>query len=146
MATTDIINYMQAGADVDSMNRRKVESFISAGAISANDVVSLDGNQAIDADVALYIVKADSDTAETNIPVGIALDSAAGVGEVVRVVVRGIAEANVNGATVAGNSLTTDSTAGQLGVYVNTDTTRIVAVALEADATNVATVYVYPGY
>ena len=146
MATTDIINYMQAGADVDSMNRRKVESFISAGAIAANDVVSLDGNQAIDADVALYIVKADSDTAETNIPVGIALDSAAGVGEVVRVVVRGIAEANVNGATVAGNSLTTGSTAGQLGVYANSDTTRIVAVALEADATNVATVYVYPGY
>ena len=88
MATTDIINYMQAGADVDSMNRRKVESFISAGAIAANDVVSLDGNQSIDADVALYIVKADSDTAATNIPVGIALDSAAGVGEVVRVVVR----------------------------------------------------------
>jgi hypothetical protein len=146
MATTDIINYMQAGADVDSMNRRKVESFISAGAIAANDVVSLDGNQAIDADVALYIVKADSDTAATNIPVGIALDSAAGVGEVVRVVVRGIAEANVNGATAAGDSLTTGSTAGQLGVYVNTDTTRIVAVALEADATNVATVYVYPGY
>jgi hypothetical protein len=146
MATTDIINYMQAGADVDSMNRRKVESFISAGAIAANDVVSLDGNQAIDADVALYIVKADSDTAETNIPVGIALDSAAGVGEVVRVVVRGIAEANVNAATAAGNSLTTDSVAGQLGVYVNTDTTRIVAVALEADSANVATVYVYPGY
>jgi len=146
MATTDIINYMKPGADVDSMNRRKVESFISAGAIAANDVVSLDGNQAIDADVALYIVKADSDTAETNIPVGIALDSAAGVGEIVRVVVRGIAEANVNGATVAGNSLTTDATAGQLGVYVNTDTTRIVAVALEADTANVATVYVYPGY
>ena len=50
MATTDIINYMKPGADVDSMNRRKVESFISAGAIAANDVVSLDGNQAIDAE------------------------------------------------------------------------------------------------
>ncbi|MHA1905445.1 MAG: hypothetical protein ACXACE_17055 [Candidatus Thorarchaeota archaeon] len=146
MATTDIINYMKPGADVDSMNRRKVESFISTEAIAANDVVSLDGSQSIDADVALYISKADSGTATDSIPVGIALDSASGAGEIVRVVVRGIAEANVDGATVAGNSLAISATAGRLGVYVNTDTTRIVAVALEADTANVATVYVYPGY
>ena len=52
MATTDIINYMKPGADVDSMNRRKIESFISSEAIAANDVVSLDGSQAVDGDVA----------------------------------------------------------------------------------------------
>ena len=146
MATTDIINYMKPGADVDSMNRRKIESFISSEAIAANDVVSLDGSQALDGDVALYITKADSGTAADSIPVGVALDSASGAGEIVRVVVRGIAEANVAGATVAGNSLAISGTAGQLGVYVNTATTRIVAVALEADTANVATVYVYPGY
>lgn len=145
MATTEIINYIQPGADIASMNRRKIESFIASEAIAAGDVVSLDGTKA-DADVALYVTKGDSGNAADSIPVGIALDAASAAGQQIRVVVRGIVDANVAGATVAGNSLAISATAGQLGVYVNTDTTRIVAVALEADTANVATVYVYPGY
>ena len=146
MATTDIINYIEPGAETDVMNRRKVETFIASEAIAARDVVSLDGSQSADGDKALYIVKADTGTGTDSIPVGVALDTAANAGEEVRVIVRGVAEANVDGATAAGSSLTIGSTAGQLAVYANTDTTRIVAQAFEADTANVATVYVYPAY
>ena len=146
MATSDIINYIEPGAETDVMNRRKVETFIASEAIAARDVVSLDGSQSADGDKALYIVKADTGTGTDSIPVGVALDTAANAGEEVRVIVRGVAEANVDGATAAGSSLTIGSTAGQLAVYANTDTTRIVAQAFEADTANVATVYVYPAY
>ena len=146
MATSDIINYIEPGAATDVMNRRKVETFIASEAIAARDVVSLDGSQSADGDKALYIVKADTGTGTDSIPVGVALDTAANAGEEVRVIVRGVAEANVAGATAAGSSLTIGSTAGQLAVYANTDTTRIVAQAFEADTANVATVYVYPAY
>lgn len=146
MATTDIINYIEPGAETDVMNRRKVELFIASEAIAARDVVSLDGSKSADGDKALYIVKADTGTGTDSIPVGVALDAAAAAGDEVRVIVRGVAEANVAGATAAGSSLTIGSTAGQLAVYANTDTTRIVAQAFEADTANVATVYVYPAY
>jgi len=146
MATTDIINYIEPGAETDVMNRRKVETFIASEAIAARDVVSLDGSQSADGDKALYIVKADTGTGTDSIPVGVALDAAAAAGDEVRVIVRGVAEANVAGTTAAGSSLTIGSTAGQLAVYANTDTTRIVAQAFEADTANVATVYVYPAY
>ena len=150
MATTDIIQYTQAGEGVDVMSRRTEQTFVASAAISAKDAVAYDFSQSVDGDKALYVIKADIDTATSKCFAGIALADAA-AGELVRVCVRGICEANVAGATVAGSLLQVGSTAGQLDVRTvavdeggsaTFNLYDIAAHACEADATNVATVFV----
>ena len=150
MATTDIIQYTQAAAGADVMSRRSVQTFIASAGIAARDAVAYDFSQAVDGDKALYVLKSDTGTATSKCFAGIALDTAA-AGEKVRVVVRGIAEANVDGATAAGSIMQVGSTAGRLDirtVAVNEGGAAtfnlydVAAHATEADTANVATVFV----
>ena len=150
MATTDIIQYTEAGAGADVMSRRSVQTFIASAGIAARDAVAYDFSQAVDGDKALYVLKSDTGTATSKCFAGIALDTAA-AGEKVRVVVRGIAEANVDGATAAGSIMQVGSTAGRLdirtvavneGGAASFNLYDVAAHATEADTANVATVFV----
>lgn len=145
MATNTILqslNPVADGSGVSSSFRRQIESFIAAEAITANDLVAVDLSQTEDGDKALYVVQADTGTATDKLAVGFALADAAS-GEVVEVTVAGIhVSANVAGATVAGSPLAVGSTAGQAAVYTAADLNPIIGYATEADATNVATVFV----
>ena len=130
MRTSPIVKRLESGE-----TRRVVEVFIASELIVAGDLVSLDLSATPDGDMGLYVAKADS--AADNVPVGFALTGAA-TGERFDVCVRGICEANVDGATVAGSPLGVGATAGQAAVV----TVGAIAFALEADVSNVATVYV----
>ena len=56
MATSTLIQFLDAGQAGDTSHRRQVETFFAAGAIAAGDWVSLDVSQT-GADKALYIVQ-----------------------------------------------------------------------------------------
>lgn len=153
MATNTILqslNPVEDGSGVTSSFRRQIESFIAAEAIVANDLVAVDLSQTEDGDKALYVVQADTGTATDTLAVGFALTDAAS-GEVVDVTVAGIhVSANVDGATAAGSRLIVGSTAGRASVAADIDEggsatveqRPIIAIAAEADTSNVATVFV----
>jgi hypothetical protein len=127
---------------ITSSNRRQVERFIASSAIAANDLVALDFSKTADGDKALYIIKAD-DSLISQVAIGFALNAATAAGDEVNVTIAGIHEsANVVGTTAAGDRLIISSVAGQVKVILATDTSPIVAVAVEADTANVATVFV----
>jgi len=158
MATQNLLQRLDTaanttGSSADASDRRIEEVFIAAEAITLGDAVALDMSQTADSDKALKVVKADSGTATDKLCIGIALVDAA-IGDNVRVCIRGFCEANV-ATTVAGDLLQIGSTAGQLAVRTvavdeagaaTFDLYPIVAIAAEADTSNIATVYVYPQF
>ena len=148
MATSTLLQYLQgtdgsgAALGVTPSNRRQVERFIASSAIAANDLVALDFSKTADGDKALYIIKAD-DSLISQVAIGFALNAATAAGDEVDVTIAGIHEsANVVGTTAAGDRLTISSVVGQARTYVAGDNTAILAVAVEADTANVATVFV----
>ena len=154
MATQNIIQYLETeqynalpggsnvAVGVAAMNRRQVETFIAAEDIDANDLVALDLSQTSDGDKGIFVVKADTDTATDKCAIGFALADALD-GETVDVTIAGIhTSANVDAATAAGSSLCVGATDGQADVYEAGFTVPIIAIAAEAAATNVATVFV----
>ena len=164
MATNTLIQYLETerfgslpgdpaeAVPVSAMNRRQVETFVASEAIAAGDVVSLDLSKTADGDKGIFVSKADTGTATDRAAVGVALAAAAAEGDKVEVCVRGVCEANVDGATAAGDLLQISSTAGRLeprtvavdeGGAAQFDLYPIVAIASEADTANVATVFVY---
>ena len=159
MATSNLLQCLNEGADfgVSTSARRVVETYIAGETVAVGDAVSLDLSETEDGDKALKVVQSDSGTDTDRAFVGIVLRSAEPSGALtagarVEVVVGGPAEANVDGATAAGNLLQIGSTAGRLAVReVNVDEGGaatfslypIAAIAAEADVANVATVFVY---
>jgi len=148
MATNTLLQYLQSddgdgvALGITSSNRRQVERFIASHAIAENDLVALDFSKTADGDKVLYIRKA-LDSEISQVAIGFALNAATAEGDEVNVTIAGIHEsANVNGSTAAGDRLIISSVAGQAKVIANTDTSPIVAVAVEADTGNVATVVV----
>jgi hypothetical protein len=151
MATNTILQYLDSTASdgssygVSASNRRQIQKFIAAEAITANDLVSLDLSQSADGDKGLFIVKADVGTGTDSCAIGFALDSATAAGEEVRVTIAGIHEnANVAAATAAGSPLCVGSTAGRAAVYTASVLYPVIAIAAEDDSavTNQATVCV----
>jgi hypothetical protein len=70
-------------------------------------------------------------------------DGSLTAGSKINVIIGGYAEkANVEGTVVAGSPLTVDTTAGQADIAVAADV-AVCGVALAADVTNVAPVWVY---
>jgi hypothetical protein len=122
---------------VTPSNRRQIETFIASDTIAQYDAVSFDFSKAADGDKTLYVVRGMID-ATSNCCIGIA-QTAAVAGDTVEVVIAGITEANVEGATVQGDRLYLN-TIGQLAVYAAAITLPIVAHATEADVGNIATV------
>lgn len=159
MATQNLLQRLDTaanttGSSADASDRRIEEVFIAAEAITLGDAVALDMAQTADSDKALKVVKADSGTATDKLCIGIALADVS-AGDNLRVCIRGFCEANVDGATAAGDLLQIGSTAGRLAVrtvavdeggVATFDLYPIVAIAAEADTSNIATVYVYPQF
>jgi hypothetical protein len=164
MATNTLIQYLETerfgslpggsteAVPVSAMNRRQVETFVASEAIAAGDVVSLDLSKTADGDKGIFVSKADTATATDRCAVGVALAAAAAAGDKVDVCVRGVCEANVDGATAAGDLLQISSTAGRLeprqiavdeGGAATFNLFPIVGLATEADVANVATIFVY---
>lgn len=154
MATNTLLQSLNDSANqatTGSSSRRQVETFLASAAIAANDLVCLDVSKTADSDKALFIKKADVGAGATTIAIGFALNAAANAGDEVRVTIAGVHEsANVDGSTVAGSRLIVGTTAGRAAIAADIDeggsaTVKqlpIVAIACEADATNVATVIV----
>ena len=148
MATSTLLQYLQSTdgdgntVGVTPSNRRQVERFIASSAMAENDLVALDFSKTADGDKALYIIKAD-DSLISQVAIGFALNAATAAGDEVNVTIAGINEsANVVNTTAAGDRLIISSVAGQAKVVTPSDIVPIVAVAVEADAANVATVFV----
>ena len=102
----------------------------------------MDFSKTADGEKALYIIKA-NDALISQVAIGFALNAATAAGDEVNVTIAGIHEnANVVGSTAAGDRLIISSVVGQAKVITASDTSPIVAVAVEADTANVATVVV----
>lgn len=129
-------------ADLNSSNRRQVQTFIAGAAISANDAVALDLSESDDSDKALKVILLDTDASTSQIFVGIALEAAAAAGDNVQVCISGLCEGNVNGSAVANSMLVAGATGGRLAIAHATNNAQLCAICTEADSTNVATVFV----
>ena len=126
-------------------HRLQTEVFLASATVAVGDAVAFDLSKTADGDKTLYVIKADTDVATSTCVVGIVLSSAETDGSLtaeskILVLTSGLAEANVDGATVAGSNLTVGATAGQLAVASAAATYPTVAIAVEADTTNVARV------
>jgi len=155
MATQNIIQYLETSqynalpaggtiaVGVEASNRRQIETFISGGAIAANDLVALDFSKTSDGEIAITIVAADSTSANSIAVVGFALNAATGAGENVDVTIAGLhSSANLEGGVAKGDRLSISAVAGQADTYVNSDTVPVIGYACEAPTANVGSVFV----
>jgi len=151
MATSTLVQFLDAGEAADTMNRRQVETFFAAGAITAGDFVALDVGQT-GADKALFIVQAPA-AAGHGTTIGVATETVTGSAAnpaQVRVVIAGyVASANVTTGSAAGSALTPTGTAGRVGAAQYDPTLgsaqplpNVVAVALTTASGNTAEVMV----
>ena len=152
MATSTLVQFLDAGESADTSHRRQVETFFAAGSITAGDFVSLDVSQP-GADKALFIVQAPATAGDGRV-VGVATETATGTAATpaqIRVVVSGYA-AGVNVATGsgAGKPLAMSGTAGRATVaqYDPTagsaqDMPDVFATALTTASGNIAEVMVH---
>jgi hypothetical protein len=116
MATQNLLQRLDTaedttGSSADASNRRIEEVFIASAALTAGDFVSLDLSQSTASDIALHVDLLDADDA---CPVGVVIADAA-QGENVRVCIRGVIEAKVDGSGVSiavGDALFVGSDAG----------------------------------
>ena len=112
MATSNILQSLDAGQSAGTSARSSLETFVAGGTIVAGDWVMMDLSQS-GADKALYVVQAS--TAGNGLVRGVA-KAAAAAGEQVDVVVAGyVAAANVATGTAAGVPLAIGATAGRAG-------------------------------
>ena len=117
MATNDLLQRLDTaalttGSSDAASDRRRTEKFIAAGAIAANALASFDLSQTADSDKMLKVVAANSGTATASIAFGVALGVAA-IGDIVEVIVRGLATAAIDGsgtAVAAGDGLVLSGT------------------------------------
>jgi hypothetical protein len=117
--------------------------FIAGGSITAGDVVAFDTTQSGKNRVQVVVQAATVATVGNALAVGFAQESAVS-GQTFSVVVGGYyASANVDGATVAGSALIGPITAaGRCDIAAAATTAPVLAIALAADASNVAPVFV----
>jgi hypothetical protein len=146
MSTSNLVQDLTAGRATDVSARREVRAFVAGGAITAGDFVAFKTNETADGDKALKVIRAVTGGSPTAgaigpaaHPVGIAVSTAAS-GELVNICVSGIAEANVDSATAIGSLLCSGVTAGRADVYEAAFLCVPVAIAIEADTSNVSTV------
>ena len=117
MATQNLLQRLDVAADttgssVDTSNRRIEEVFIASAALTEGDFVSLDLSQSTASDIALHVDLLDAADA---CPVGVVIADAAQV-ENVRVCIRGVIEAKVDGSSVniaIGDALFVGTAAGK---------------------------------
>lgn len=133
MATSTLVQLLEAGQASDTSNRRQLETFLAGGTIVAGDVVALDKSQT-GADRVLYVIQCPNVATGEPLAIGVSLDAAA-AGDQVRVVVAGyVADVNCTAGTIlTGAALSAGKTAaGQVETAAAGDTAGLFAVALEA--------------
>ena len=158
MATQNLLQRLDVAADttgssVDVSDRRIIEVFVAAGTIVAGDCVAFDLSQSDNSDKVLKVVQSNISAGATILGVGIALEAASS-GDTVKVCIRGIASANVDTGVAAGNRLQVGTTAGRLFVAADIDEggsatvnqLPIIAIAVGAESSNLADVYVFPQF
>lgn len=125
--------------------RSTYRTFLAGGAITAGDFVGFDTSKT-GADRCLYVVQAAGvATVGSKNVVGVAVEAAAS-GAPVKVCIAGYVEgANVDGATVAGSALIGPiGTNGRAAIETpGTTTGHVVGVALEADTSNAADIFLF---
>lgn len=126
--------------------RSTYRTFLAGGAIVKGDFVGFDTSKT-NADRCLYVVQAAGvATVGNKNVVGVAVEAAAAAGARVKVCIAGYVEgANVDGATAAGSPLIGPiGTAGRAALEVpGTTTGRVIGVALEADTSNAADIFLF---
>jgi hypothetical protein len=146
MARSNLIQYLEPGAEAESSNRQVTETYLAGGAIAVGDWVAFDSSQT-GADRALYVIEAAGvATVGNSAAFGVAKTAAAAAGDEVEVVIAGYcAVASVAAATVAGSPLIGPiGTAGEAAIEVpGTTTGQLCGTALEADTANLAAVIVH---
>lgn len=131
----------------DVSNRRQIETFIAGATVVAGDWLMFDTSKT-GATRVLTVIQATAVATGNALVVGVCLGSAETDGSLtagskINVIISGYAEVvNVDGAVVAGDPLTVDTTAGRAHVAVAADVVTC-GVALAADVTNVAPVWIY---
>ena len=135
MATSTLIQRLETGEGGEVSHRRQLETYISGGAITAGDVVAF-STSATGADRAATVVQAAIVATGNALAAGVALDSASGAGEKVRVIVAGYAEdVKCDAGVAAGDPLSVaQATAGAVDTSVAADLAGCFGVALEAVA------------
>lgn len=147
MATSTLIQYLQAGEAGDTSNRGQVETFLTPTTIAAGDWVAFDASQT-GANKTLFVVPTPATAGRGNV-VGVALQAVVGTASApaqVKVVTGGyIAVAKVAAGTAQFASLTTSGTAGTAVTYATgTHTgTGPCGVALTAEAGGFSECFVY---
>ncbi len=147
MATSTLIQFLEAGEAGDTSNRRQTEDFLAGGAITAGDWVALDTTKT-GADRLLYVIEAVGGATGTGLVVGVATQTVI-AGDRVKVVVQGYVEgASVaNAVAAAGISLVVDNTAaGQAVAIAAGDLAPACGVSLEAAAGNLCDVMVLKNF
>ncbi len=143
MATSTIVQLLQAGEAGDTSNRRQIETFIAGGTIAAGDCVGFDTTKT-GADRALFVTEAGTVAIGNALAIGVALNAAT-ADQQVRCVVAGYAENVKCGAGVAaGDPLSVGQAAtGTVDTRVAADTAQTFGVALEAVAANTVDIIVF---
>ena len=130
MATSTLIQFLEAGEKASTSNRSQEETFLAGGAIAAGDWVALDTTQT-GANKALYVLETAAASGDAKV-CGVAL-AAAAAGAQVRVCIGGYCKsASVANTTAAGSPLmTSGATAGMAiaATYIG-DGSGAAAVAL----------------
>ena len=147
MATSTLIQLLEAGELGDTSNRRQVETFLANGAITKGDWVQVDTTKT-GADRVLFVVEAGGNATGNGLVVGVALSTVAS-GAQVRVVVQGYVEgasvANAVGAAAV--PLVVDATAaGQAVPIAAADLAPPCGISLEAASGNFCDVMVYKNF
>lgn len=145
MATSSLIQFLEAGEAGDTSNRSTSETYLAGGAITLGDWVAFDTSQS-GADRALYVIEAAGvATVGNSAAFGVAKATVA-AGDWVEVYIGGYCPvASVAAATVAGSPLIGPiGTAGRAEIEVPATTTgQLCATALEADTANFAAVFIH---
>jgi hypothetical protein len=139
MATSTMIQVLDAGRGVDVSHRREEETFVAAAAITLGHFVCLDFGQTADADKALYVRPSATGATTTKCCVGVALETVS-AGERVRVCVAGICE-GLCAAHTAGDPLVITATSGQADTQAGAGPLQVVAFSVDG-TTGVGTVCV----
>ena len=147
MATSTLVQFLEAGEPASTSNRRQTETFIAGAAITAGDWVQVDTSQT-GVNKVLFAIQASAAFANGNpLVVGVALTAAAAAGDTVEVCIAGFVEsANVAAAVNApGIALVVDNTsAGRAVALAAADTAGACGVSLAAASVgNVGSVLVY---
>jgi hypothetical protein len=151
MATSNILQTLEAGSGLGASNRSQYETYLASGtaAIAVGDWLSFDMSKTAVGDKLLYVLGADTDVLATKgqAVVGVAVEALtadeATAGKRVKVCISGIAEANCHADVTPGLGLIISGEIGQAIIATTGALTPIIGYAIDdAGDGGVVTCYV----